>query len=98
MPTVEEAKLWAYLRGNQLGYRFRRQDAIGPYIADFCCIQKKLVVELDGSPHLEQGLHDTERTTFSKEQGYTVRRFWNSQVMNDIDGVIRAILFALDEL
>jgi very-short-patch-repair endonuclease len=92
-----ERKLWAYLRGNQLnGINFRRQHAIGSYIADFCSLKYKLIIELDGSQHLDQEEYDQERTKYLEEQGYKVIRFWNNQVLNDMDGVIRAIIFAID--
>lgn len=95
--TLTERKLWVCLRGNQLnGVNFRRQHAIGNYIVDFISIKKKLVIELDGSQHLEREEYDTERTTHLKSQGYKVIRFWNNHVINDIDAVIREITFALD--
>jgi len=95
--TPAERKLWAALRGDQLGVSFRRQHAIGPYIADFCCIKKKLVIELDGGQHLEQAEYDSDRTAFLERQGYRVLRFWNNEVQTDMNGVIRSILFALEE-
>ena len=95
-PTNAEAKLWAFLRGNKLdGVNFRRQHAIGKYIVDFCSLKKKLVVELDGSQHLEQEEHDQGRTLYLKSEGYRVIRFWNNQVMNDIEGVIKTIIYAV---
>ena len=96
-PTPAESKLWAYLRGDQLGVNFRRQHAIGRYVPDFCCIKRKLIIELDGSQHLEQEMYDTERTEFFASLGYRVIRFWNHEVMNDINGVIRAIQMALED-
>lgn len=94
--TPAERKLWAYLRGDKLnGVNFRRQHAIGNYIVDFVSIKKKLVIELDGSQHLEQEAYDIERTRYLESQGYKVVRFWNSDVMNDLNGVFRAIEFAL---
>ena len=94
--TPAERKLWAYLRGNKLnGVNFRRQHAIGDFIIDFISIKKKLAIELDGSQHLEQEEYDIERTKYLKSQGYKIVRFWNNQVMNDIEGVIRAIELAL---
>jgi len=91
-PTPAERKLWAYLRGNKLnGVYFRRQHAIGKYIADFVSVKWKLVIALDGSQHLEQGQYDIERTKYLASLGYKIIRFWNDQVMNDIEGVIRAI-------
>jgi len=95
--TPAERKLWAVLRGDALGVSFRRQHAIGAYIADFCCVKKKLVIEVDGGQHLEQAEYDAERTKFLEAQGYRVIRFWNNEVMNDIEGVIRAILLALED-
>ena len=93
-PTVAEAKLWAFLRGNKLnGVNFRRQHAIGKYIVDFCSLKKKLVIELDGSQHLGQEEYDEERTLYLKSQGYRVIRFWNDQVMNDLEGVIKTIVY-----
>lgn len=73
------------------GVRFRRQHAIGMYITDFCAPRRKLIIELDGSQHLEQEEYDKERTNFLESQGYKVIRFWNKDVMNDIEGVIMSI-------
>lgn len=96
-PTPAEAKLWARLRNDQLGVSFRRQHAIGNYIPDFVCIKQKLIIELDGSQHLEQADYDEERTRFLDTQGFKVIRFWNKDVMNNIDGVILAIMYALEK-
>jgi very-short-patch-repair endonuclease len=96
--TPAEAKLWAYLRGGKLkGVNFRRQHAIGNCIVDFCCIEQKLVIELDGSQHLEQEEYDADRTAFLESRGYRVIRFWNSEVMNDIEGVMRGIDMVLED-
>ena len=96
-PTAAEAKLWGYLRGNKLkGVNFRRQHAIGNYIADFCAPRRKLIIELDGSQHLEQEKYDEERTAHLESQGYKVIRFWNKQVMDDMEGVIKAITDVLE--
>ncbi len=94
-PTPAERKLWAVLREDKLGVNFRRQHAVGIYIPDFCSPKAKLIIELDGSQHLEQEAYDRDRTGYLESQGYQVIRFWNNQVMNDIDGVIRAIMVAL---
>jgi very-short-patch-repair endonuclease len=95
-PTLAERKLWAYLRGDNLqGVNFRRQHALGNYIVDFVSIKRKLVIELDGSQHLEQEEYDNERSKFLQSMGYTVIRFWNHQIMNEMDNVIKAIEFAL---
>ena len=96
--TPAEAKLWAYLRGDKLeGINFRRQHAIANYIVDFCSPKAKLIIELDGSQHLEQEEYDQERTEFLEEQGYKVIRFWNNDVLNDIEDVILAITHALKD-
>jgi very-short-patch-repair endonuclease len=95
--TPAEKKLWTYLRGNKInGVKFRRQHAVGSYILDFCAIQKKLILELDGSQHLDQEEYDEERTIFLNAQGYRVLRFWNSQVMDDIENVIKEITYTLE--
>jgi len=95
--TPAESKLWAYLRGNKLnGVYFRRQHAIGKYVPDFCAIKAKLIIELDGSQHLDQDENDLERTKYLKEKGYKMLRFWNHQVINDIDSVILTITAALE--
>jgi len=96
--TPSERKLWAHLRHNKLnGVKFRRQHALGPYIVDFCSVKAKLIIELDGSQHLEQEEYDQERTEYLESQGYKVIRFWNNQVTNDISGVILAIQHALEK-
>lgn len=93
--TPAEQKLWSALRNDQLGVNFRRQHAIGPYIVDFVCIKKKLVIELDGGQHLEQEQYDAERTAFLQSKGYRVLRFWNHDVMIDLNAVIIVIQEAL---
>ena len=94
--TLAERKLWSRIRNDQLGVTFRRQHAIGNYIPDFCSPKAKLKIELDGSQHLEQMEYDEERTKYLESQGYEVIRFWNNQMMSDIEGVLRAINFAVD--
>ena len=91
-PTLAEQKLWAYLRGNKLnGVSFRRQHAIGNYIVDFCAIKQKLIIELDDSQHIDQAEYDRERTAYLESEGYQVIRFWNNDVMNDIQSILRVI-------
>jgi very-short-patch-repair endonuclease len=94
--TPAEIKLWSRIRSGQLGVTFRRQHAIGYYIADFCSPGAKLIIELDGSQHLDQQGYDQARTADLQSQGYRVLRFWNNDVIKDIDGVIRAIIQELD--
>ncbi len=96
--TPAERKLWAYLRLlREEGIRFRRQHAIGPFITDFCAPRKKIIIELDGSQHLEQEEYDQDRTNYLELQGYKVIRFWNNDVMNNIEDVIRSIRYMLEE-
>ncbi|HSR32121.1 MAG TPA: DUF559 domain-containing protein [Anaerolineae bacterium] len=95
-PTPAEVKLWALVRRRSLqGVKFRRQHAIGPYIVDFCAPQHRLILEVDGSPHLAAHEQQRARTAFLESQGYRVLRFWNGQILNDPNGVMRAILDAL---
>ena len=95
--TPVEIKLWVYLRAHRVkDVHFRNQHAIGNFVVDFCAPRRKLIIELDGSQHLEQEAYDAERTVFLESKGYRILRFWNSQVMNDIKGVLRAIDIALD--
>jgi very-short-patch-repair endonuclease len=96
--TPAETRLWAYLRTlRKQGVHFRRQHAIGPYVTDFCAPGQHLIIELDGSPHLHQAEQDDERTAYLRDHGYGVVRFWNGQVMNDLQGVMRSIEMALGE-
>jgi very-short-patch-repair endonuclease len=90
--TDVERMLWRALRGKQLnGNLFRRQHSIGRYIADFVCIEQKLVIELDGEQHQEQLAYDEQRTDFLQSQGWRVLRFWNNDVLNNLDGVLTTI-------
>jgi very-short-patch-repair endonuclease len=94
--TLPEQKLWTVLRAHRLdGVSFRRQHAIGPYVADFCCPRQKLVIELDGCAHQARQKEDAERTQTLEALGYRVLRFWNSRVMDDLPGVLSAIRAAL---
>jgi very-short-patch-repair endonuclease len=96
--TEAEAKLWSCLRNHQIkGVGFRRQHAIGNYIADFCAPRRKLIIELDGGQHLEQEEYDAERTEFLESRGYKVLRFWNNDVLKNIDDVIREIQLTLED-
>ena len=93
--TAAEQRLWSRIRNDQLGVTFRRQHAIGNYIPDFCSPKAKLIIELDGGQHLDQQEYDEERTKYFESIGYQVIRFWNNDVMKDIDSVIRAIIQAM---
>ena len=95
--TDAENRLWSKLRNHQLmNVHFRRQHPIGNFIVDFCATQKKLIIELDGGQHLEQKQYDRERTEFLVAKGYRVLRFWNNDVMSNLDDVLSAITEALN--
>jgi very-short-patch-repair endonuclease len=94
--TPAERKLWSRIRDDQLGVTFRRQHAVGNYIPDFCSPKAKLIIELDGSQHLEQEEYDQERTKYLESLGYKVIRLWNNDVMNNIDSVTLAIIYAME--
>ena len=96
--TDAEGRLWARLRDRQVhGAKFRRQHPIGDYIVDLCCPEHGLVVELDGGQHATQAQADEQRTAILVEQGYQVLRFWDNDVMTNIDGVLERIAEALND-
>ena len=94
--TDAEGLLWHYLRGKQLeGYKFRRQQPIGPYIVDFVCMSRKLVIELDGSQHAEQHAYDKVRDEYLMGKGYRIMRFWNNEVFQSCNSVLDTVYQAL---
>jgi adenine-specific DNA-methyltransferase len=96
--TDVESKLWMRLRDRQLcGAKFRRQHPIGPCIVDFCCTDRGLVVELDGSQHAEQATADQVRTRFLEANGYRVVRFWNHEVLEQMDAILEEIIRLLSD-
>ena len=95
--THAEAKLWSRLRNRQLaGCKFVRQQPIGPYIADFACRERDLIIELDGGQHAGS-TRDIERTRVLAEHGYAVIRFWNRDVLTNLDGVLQVIADRLEK-
>src|SRR5690606_20869466 len=96
-PTEAEARLWSRLRNQQLGFKFRRQHRIGGYIADFVCVERRLVVEADGGQHLEQAADDGTRTRDLQAAGYRVLRFWNHDVLQATEDVMAEIWRALND-
>jgi len=94
--TPAERKLWSLLRNKQMGVSFRRQHQIGSYIADFVCLEKKIVIECDGGQHNEHKEEDKIRTAFLEQQGYKVLRFWNDEILYHTDGVYIIIQRALE--
>jgi very-short-patch-repair endonuclease len=93
--TDAERKLWSILRNSQLnGVKFRRQQPIGPFVADFVCQERRLIVEADGGQHAESCTDDS-RTAFLEGKGYRVLRFWNNDILTNLDGVAQVIAAAL---
>jgi very-short-patch-repair endonuclease len=95
-PTEVEKLLWYRLRMWQIdGYKFRRQQPIGNYIADFVCFEKRLIVELDGGQHAVQSGYDAERDGWLRAEGFTVLRFWNNDLLKNLNGVTEKIFETL---
>ncbi len=97
--TPPERRLWHPPRGRRLqGAKFTRQYAIGTYIVDFICRSDRLIVEVDGDEHgMDEGIiADRSRTAFLEQRGYRVLRFWNAEVLRNIDGVLQVIAEALE--
>jgi very-short-patch-repair endonuclease len=93
--TDAERKLWYELRSRSiLGFKFVRQEPIGPYVADFACRERRVIVEVDGGQHADSE-RDVARDRWLTDQGYRVLRFWNNDVMSNIDGVLETIAAVL---
>ena len=91
--TGPELILWRALRNRQLGgLKFRRQTPVGPYVADFLCLDAMLIVEVDGGTHATSQTHDARRTDYLASEGFRVIRFSNAEVMENIEGVLTSIL------
>lgn len=91
--TDAERLLWQRLRNRQVGgLKFRRQATVGPYVVDFLCVERKLVVEADGGQHGE--LRDARRTKFLERLGLEVLRFWNHDILGNPQGVLESIAMA----
>jgi very-short-patch-repair endonuclease len=94
--TDAENALWYYLRGRRMtGCKFRRQHPVGPFIVDFVCLERNLIVEVDGGQHATQVDEDESRTTYLGSQGYRVLRFWNNEVLTEVENVLEVIYRAL---
>ncbi len=94
--TEVELRLWQYLRDRRFAnFKFRRQHILQGYIVDFVCLQKKLIVELDGSQHMEQVVYDDVRTKKLMQDGFQVLRFWNNDVLQNTEPVLDTIYHAL---
>ncbi|MGD9885254.1 MAG: endonuclease domain-containing protein [Reyranella sp.] len=95
-PTYPEVVLCSRLRRRQLaGFKFRRQHSIGPYICDFACVEARVIIELDGSQHVEQSAYDARRDALLRSNGFRVLRFWNQDVLSRTDSILETIYEAL---
>jgi len=98
--TDAERELWRCLRRIAIeGTHFRREATVGPYFADFACHERRLIIEVDGGQHNEtrHAASDASRTAYLRSQGYRVLRFWNNEVLKNIEGVYEVIQAALRE-
>lgn len=94
--TDAERRLWSALRGRRLqNYKFRRQHPLGPFIADFACIEYRLIVEADGGQHADND-GDRRRTAWLERHGWRVVRFWNNEILGNSEGVQMAVLQVLE--
>ena len=88
--------MWSRLRRRQVGgFKFRRQRPFGPYVCDFICLEASVIVELDGSQHVEQATYDGQRDAFMRSYGFRILRFWNGDVLSRTDSVLETIFEAL---
>ena len=96
--TDAEQRLWRQLKLRQIsGAKFRRQQPIGPFIVDFVCFERRVIVEVDGGQHAEQIEYDDSRTQWLRKQGYRVLRFWNNDVLARTTVVAEQILSCVEE-
>jgi very-short-patch-repair endonuclease len=96
-PTDAEKELWKHLRLRQIGgYKFRRQHPVGPYIVDFVCLKRRLIVEVDRGQHSQQVAYDEERSMWLEGQGFQILRFWDNEVLTSVDVVKEVIAEALN--
>lgn len=90
--TEAEVRLWNRLRDRRMaGAKFRRQHPTGPYIVDFCCVERRLIVEVDGGQHSDADSGDERRSAYLASFGFKVLRFWNTDVLSNIEGVLGQI-------
>ncbi|MFQ5773874.1 MAG: endonuclease domain-containing protein [Kiloniellaceae bacterium] len=96
--TDAEHLLWQRLRNRQIAdLKFRRQEPIGPFVVDFFCLERNLIVEVDGGQHATAQDRDAARTAWLEARGYRVIRFWNNEVIGNIEGVLETIARAVRE-
>jgi len=90
--TDAEQRLWYHLRAHRfMDLKFKRQKPLGSYIVDFVCMERRLVIEIDGGQHAEQVEYDQRRDAWLRNEGYTVLRFWNNEILQQLDGVLEHI-------
>ena len=94
LATDAERLLWSRLRGRRLGVKFRFQHSLGPFVAVLVCLQRKLIVEADGGQHNPQA--DRARTAYLRKLGFRIVRFWNQDILQNIDGVVETIVIILE--
>ena len=95
--TDVERLLWRHISRSQLGTKFRRQFPLGPYVLDFVSLESRINIELDGSQHFGNSA-DVERDAFVRSQGFNVLRFWNNDVIENMDGVLTLIMRCIKPL
>ena len=98
--TEAEKTIWGKLKGKQIeDVKFRRQQPIGPYIVDFVCFKRRIIIEIDGGQHTEKKVRrkDEERRLWLEERGYKILRFWDNEVLKNIDGVLQIIKGVLEQ-
>jgi very-short-patch-repair endonuclease len=95
-PTDAETAVWQKIRAHQLGWKFRRQVSVGIYIVDFLCLDLKVIVEIDGGQHVDNK-KDEVRTSFLNNLGYKVIRFWNNEVLENMEGVLSTLTLTLSQ-
>jgi very-short-patch-repair endonuclease len=97
--TKAEGRIWSRLRAHRFqGYSFRRQLPIGPYIADFVCLDARLIVEIDGGQHAStEAARDKKRDAWLRSQGFAILRYWNNDVLAKLNGVLEDIAATLSQ-
>lgn len=96
--TDAERLLWRHLRNRGLdGWKFRRQYPVGPFIVDFICLEKNVVIEVDGGQHAEKAELDIQRSAYLNKMGYRVLRFWNNEVLQETEAVLEAIFAIIED-
>lgn len=96
--TDAERRLWYHLRAHRfMGFKFKRQKPVGRYIVDFVCMEQRLIIELDGGQHGESVSYDVRRDKWLSQQGYLVLRFWNNEMMLELESVLERIRLAVLE-